>query len=209
MEDVLSIYELPYDKRFPVVCMDEASKQLIGEVASPTLPDIGKPYRQDYEYTRHGTCNQLMFCEPLRGWRHVEVSSRRTMIDWANAIRQLVDLHYPDAEKVRLVLDNLNTHTGASLYKAFSPSEARRILDRIEFHYTPKHASWLNMAEIEIGIMNRQCLNRRMDDQTYIQKQLAAWELQRNELKAKIHWTFTVDAARNKMKKYYPSIEAG
>jgi len=209
MEDVLSIYELPYDKRFPVVCMDEASKQLIGEVASPTLPDVGKPYRQDFEYTRHGTCNQLMFCEPLRGWRHVEVSSRRTMVDWANAIRQLVDMHFPKAEKIRLVLDNLNTHTGASLYKTFAPEEAKRILDRIEFHYTPKHASWLNMAEIEIGIMNRQCLNRRIDDQVLIKNEVAAWQLQRNESQAKIHWTFTVDAARNKMKKYYPSIQEG
>jgi len=209
MEDVLSIYELPYDKRFPVVCMDEASKQLIGEVASPTLPDIGKPYRQDYEYTRHGTCNQLMFCEPLRGWRHVEVSTRRTMVDWANAIRQLVDVHFPKAEKIRLVLDNLNTHTGASLYKTFAPSEAKRILDRIDFHYTPKHASWLNMAEIEIGVMNRQCLNRRINDQAVIQSEVAAWQLQRNQSEAKIHWTFTVDAARNKMKKYYPSIQEG
>lgn len=209
MEDVLSIYELPYNKRFPVVCMDEASKQLIGEVAPPTLPDIGKPYRQDYEYTRHGTCNQLMFCEPLRGWRHVEVSSRRTMVDWANAIRQLVDVHFPKAEKIRLVLDNLNTHTGASLYKTFAPAEARRILDRIDFHYTPKHASWLNMAEIEIGVMNRQCLNRRINDQTVIQNEVAAWQLQRNKSEAKIHWTFTVEAARNKMKKYYPSIQEG
>lgn len=209
MEDVLSIYELPYDKRFPVVCMDEASKQLIGEVASPTMVDIGKPYRQDYEYTRHGTCNQLMFCEPLRGWRHVEVSSRRTMIDWANAIRQLVDIHFPKAEKIRLVLDNLNTHTGASLYKTFAPNEAKRILDRIDFHYTPKHASWLNMAEIEIGIMNRQCLNCRLDDQTLIQNEVHAWQKQRNKAKAKIHWTFTVEAARNKMAKFYPSIEEG
>ena len=193
MEDVLGTYELPYDQRFPVVCMDEASKQLIGEVACPQRLAIGKPRRQDYEYVRHGTSNQFMFVEPLRGWRHVVVTARRTMQHWARCIRELADVHYPDAEKIRLVLDNLNTHTGASLYATFAPAEARRILDRLDIHYTPKHASWLNMAEIEIGVMNRQCLNRRIDDISVTTEEIAAWELQRNAQEAKIHWTFTVD----------------
>jgi len=209
MEDVLSVYELPYDPAFPQVCMDEASKQLIGEVAPPTAADVGRPRREDYEYVRHGTSNQFMFCEPLRGWRHVEVTERRTMQDWAWAIQRLVDVHYPEAERIRLVLDNLNTHTGASLYATFPPGEAKRILDRLEIHYTPKHASWLNMAEIEIGIMNRQCLNRRIDDIDVMAKEIAAWESQRNQAEAKIHWTFTVESARRKMKKTYPSIQDG
>jgi hypothetical protein len=209
MEDVLSVYELPYDPAFPQVCMDEASKQLIGEVAPPTAADVGQHRREDYEYVRRGTSNQFMFCEPLRGWRHVEVTDRRTMQDWARAIRRLVDVYYPDAQKIRLVLDNLNTHTGASLYATFEPAEAKRILDRLEIHYTPKHASWLNMAEIEIGIMNRQCLNRRIDDIAVMTSEIAAWESQRNQSEAKIHWTFTVEAARRKMKKTYPSIQDG
>lgn len=209
MEDVLSVYELPYDPDFPVVCMDEASKQLIGEVALPSRLDVGRPRREDYEYVRKGTCNQFMFCEPLRGWRHVVVTPSRTMKDWGRCIQQLVDEIYPQAQKIRLVLDNLNTHTGASLYATFSPPEAQRILNRLEIHYTPKHASWLNMAEIEIGIMNRQCLNRRLDNFALVTNEIAAWESQRNHSQAKIHWTFTVAAARNKMHRIYPSIEGG
>lgn len=206
---MLSIYELPYDSRYPVVCMDESSKQLIGEVSCPQPLKIGQPRRQDYEYVRRGTSNQFMFVEPLRGWRHVIVTARRTMIDWAHSIRELVDVHYPEAIKIRLVLDNLNTHTGASLYAAFEPGEAKRILDRLDLHYTPKHASWLNMAEIEIGIMNRQCLNRRIDDIAISTSEIAAWESQRNQQEAKIHWTFTIETARQKMNKTYPSIELG
>lgn len=209
MEDVLSVYEMPYDAEFPLVCMDEASKQLIGEITPPTLLDIDKPRREDYEYVRKGTCNQFMFCEPIRGWRHVIVSDRRTMQDWARAIQQLVDVHYRSAKKIRLILDNLNTHTGASLYATFEPTEAKRILDRLDIHYTPKHASWLNMAEIEIGIMNRQCLNRRIDDMQTMADEILAWELQRNQCEAKIHWTFTVKAARQKMKRIYPSFQDG
>jgi hypothetical protein len=209
MEDVLSVYELPYDPDFPVVCMDEASKQLIGEVTSPSPLDVGRPRREDYEYVRNGTSNQFMFCEPLRGWRHVIVTPSRTMKDWAGCIKELVNKIYPKAQKIRLVLDNLNTHTGASLYAAFSPPEAMRILSRLEIHYTPKHASWLNMAEIEIGIMNRQCLNRRIDNLPLVVKEIAAWESQRNQIQAKIHWTFTVAAARNKMHRIYPSIQDG
>jgi hypothetical protein len=209
MEDVLSVYELPYDPRFPVVCMDEASKQLIGEVTPPTAAAPGRSRRQDYEYVRCGTSNQFLFCEPLRGWRHVEVTPQRTMPEWARAIQHLVDVHFPGAEKIRLVLDNLNTHTGASLYATFPPAEAKRLWERLDIHYTPKHASWLNMAEIEIGIMNRQCLHRRLDSLDEVTQEVAAWERQRNQAEAKIHWTFTVEAARRKMYKTYPPIEDG
>ena len=207
MEDLLELYRLPYDPRYPVVCMDEASKQLIGEVRSPLPVAEGKAARYDGEYQRLGVCNQFMFVEPLRGWRKVFVRARRTMIDWAHCIREILDVHYPAAEKVRLVLDNLNTHTGASLYEAFSPVEARRLLERLEFHYTPKHGSWLNMAEIEIGVMNGQCLDRRIAQQQIISDEVTAWEAQRNEEEAKIRWTFTVSDARVKLVNIYPSIE--
>jgi hypothetical protein len=209
MEDVLSVYALPYDPRFPVVCMDEASKQLLGEVTPPTAAAPGRSRRQDYEYVRCGTSNQFLFCEPLRGWRHVEVTPQRTMPAWARAIQHLVDVYFPGAEKIRLVLDNLNTHTGASLYATFPPAEAKRLWERLDIHYTPKHASWLNMAEIEIGIMNRQCLNRRLDSLDEVTQEVAAWERQRNQAAAKIHWTFTIEAARRKMSKTYPSIQDG
>src|SRR6266576_3654098 len=153
MEDVLRVYQLPYDHRAPVVCMDEASKQLIGEVTAPLPLRVGRATCEDYEYERKGVCNPFMCCEPLRGWRHVRVTARRTRKDWAECIRELADVSYPHATRIRLVLDNLNTHTGASLYETFPPKEARRLLDRLEFHYTPKHASWLNMAEIELGVL--------------------------------------------------------
>ena len=207
MEDVLELYRLPYDPRYPVVCMDEASKQLIGEVRTPLPVAEGQPVRYDSEYERLGVCNQFMFVEPLRGWRKVFVRERRTMIDWAFCIREILDVHYPDAEKVRLVLDNLNTHTGASLYEAFSPTEARHLLSRLEIHYTPKHGSWLNMAEIEIGVMNGQCLDRRIPEQQIISEEVGAWEQQRNNDEAKIRWTFTVSDARVKLVKIYPSIK--
>lgn len=209
MEDVLSIYELPYDPNYPVVCMDEASKQLIGQVAAPTSLDVGQPRREDYEYVRCGTSNQFLFVEPLRGWRHVIVTEQRTMQDWASAVQHLVDDLFPLAKRIRLILDNLNTHTGASLYKTFAPAEAKRILDRLDLHYTPKHASWLNMAEIEIGIMNRQCLNRRIDDRELMRNEIAAWELHRNQMESKIHWTFTIEQARRKMTQTYPSFQDG
>ena len=207
MEDVLELYRLPYDPRYPVVCMDEASKQLIGEVRIPLPVAEGQPVRYDSEYERLGVCNQFMFVEPLRGWRKVFVRERRTMIDWAFCIREILDVHYPDAEKVRLVLDNLNTHTGASLYEAFSPTEARHLLSCLEIHYTPKHGSWLNMAEIEIGVMNGQCLDRRIPEQQIISEEVGAWEQQRNKDEAKIRWTFTVSDARVKLVKIYPSIK--
>jgi hypothetical protein len=209
MEDVLQVYQLPYDPEYPVVCLDEASKQLIGEVAIPVPAAPGRPARVDYEYERKGTCNLFMMCEPLRGWRHVRVTERRTRIDFAECIQELLYDHYPEATKVRLVMDNLNTHSGASLYEAFPPSEARRLLDRLEIHTTPKHGSWLDMAETEISIMNRQCLDRRIDDAGVIRSEVGAWEGERNEKGCKIHWTFTVAAARLKLRKIYPSVARG
>jgi hypothetical protein len=207
MDDVLQTYQLPYDPWYPVVCFDEACKQLLGEVRPSQRPKPGKPARVDYEYERKGVCHQFMMCEPLRGWRHVHVTARRTRRDYARCIRALVEEYYPKAKKIRLVQDNLNTHDGASLYEAFPPQKARRILDKIEFHYTPKHGSWLNMAETEIGIMNRQCLDCRLDDQHKLATQVAAWESKRNAKNARIHWTFTLAAARQKLRKLYPSIE--
>jgi len=161
----------------------------------------------DYEYERKGVCHQFMMCEPLRGWRHVRVTTRRTRQDYARCVRDLVETYYPQARKIRLVQDNLNTHDGASLYEAFAPQEARRLLDKIEFHYTPKHGSWLNMAETEIGIMKRQCLRGRMDQQSKLAAQVAAWERKRNAKRVCIHWTFTLAVARQKLRKLYPSIE--
>jgi hypothetical protein len=207
MEDVIQTYLLPYDPRYPVVCFDEACKQLFGEVRPAQRTRPRRPTRIDYEYERKGVCHQLMMCEPLRGWRHVKVSERRTRRDYAECVRELVDRHYPKAKQIRLVQDNLNTHDGASLYEAFPPTEARRLLDKIAFHYTPKHGSWLNMAETEINIMNSQCLNRRLDNQPLIAAEVAAWERKRNMAKACIHWTFTLAAARRKLRKLYPSIE--
>jgi hypothetical protein len=207
MEGVIQTYMLPYAPKRPVVCFDEASRQLFGEVRTPEPARPGAPARVDYEYEREGVCCQLVMCEPLRGWRHVTVTERRTRRDYAHCIRDMVDRHYPRATKVLLVQDNLNTHDGASLYEAFPPEEARRILDRIEFHYTPKHGSWLNMAETEISIMGRQCLDRRLESQARMAEEVAAWEKERNTRKVHIHWTFTIAAARQKLRKLYPSIE--
>ena len=205
MEALLELYREPYDARRPVVCMDEASKQLIAETRMAVPMQASQPVRYDYEYERKGVCNQLLFFEPLRGWRKVFVRERRTMLDWAWCIQQLLDRYYPEAQCVRLVLDNLNTHTGAALYQAFEPAEALRLLKRLEFHYTPKHGSWLNMAEIEIGVMNQQCLDRRLDDQNVVANEVAAWETQCNAEEAKVRWRFTVADARVKLKKLYPS----
>jgi len=206
MEDVLELYRKPYNPNYPVLCMDEASKQLIAETRVPLPAEEGQVARYDHEYERRGVCSQILFVEPLRGWRKVFVRERRTMIDWAFCLREILDLHYPNAIQMRLVLDNLNTHTGTSLYEAFLPAEARRLLERVEFHYTPKHGSWLNMAEIEIGVMNGQCLNRRIDSQQLVAEEVAAWEQRRNQEEAKINWSFTVSAARVKLTKIYPSI---
>ena len=207
MEDVIQSYLLPYNARRPVVCFDEASRQLFGEVQEPQPARQGKHAKVDDEYERKGTCNLFMMCEPLRGWRHVRVTDRRTRRDYADCVKELVDVHYPEAEKILLVQDNLNTHRGGSLYERFAPAEAMRILNRIEWHYTPKHGSWLNMAETEIGIANRQCLDRRLNCQTKLAQEVAAWENKRNEKKVRIHWTFTLAVARQKLRKLYPTIE--
>lgn len=207
MEDILSVYRRPYDPRYPLVCMDETNKQLIKEVRTPIPAKPGRVARYDSEYERNGVANLFIFYEPLAGQRHVSVTDRRTKQDWAHQVKTLLDVYYPDAEKVVLVMDNLNTHTGASLYETFEPEEARRRLDRLEIHYTPKHGSWLNMAEIEIGVMNCQCLDRRIAEQPIIAREVAAWEQQRNKEEAKIRWTFTVSDARVKLAKIYPAIE--
>ena len=207
MEDVIQTYMRPYDPRYPVVCFDEACKQLFGEVRPARPAGPGQPARVDYEYERKGVCHQLLMCEPLRGWRHVRVSERRTRRDYAQCVRELAEVHYPGARKIRLVQDNLNTHDGASLYEAFAPAEARRLLDKIEFHYTPKHGSWLNLAESEISIMNSQCLDRRLESVSEVAAEVAPWEAKRNARKARMHWTFTLAVARQKLRKLYPSNE--
>lgn len=207
MEDVLDVYRRPYDRKRPLVCMDETSKQLVGEKRVPVPAAVGQPARYDYEYVRNGTANVFLFCEPLAGKRQVRITARRTKVDWAHHARELVDQTYPRAEKVVLVMDNLNTHAAASLYEAFSPAEAKRVADRLEIHYTPKHGSWLNMAEIELGMLGRQCLDRRIADATTLQREAAAWESARNASQAKIDWRFTTVDARIKLKKLYPSIQ--
>ena len=206
MEDVLDVYTRPYDPRFPQVCMDETSKQLVGETRVPIAAAPGRPARYDYEYERHGVRNLFLFVEPLGGWRHVQVTDHRTKQDWAHAIQDLVDVHYPTAERIVLVMDNLNTHTPASLYEAFPPDEARRILGKLELHYTPKHGSWLNMAEIELSVLSRQCLDRRIPDHNTLVHEIAAWEAARNARQSTIDWRFTTADARIKLKRLYPSL---
>jgi hypothetical protein len=207
MEDVLALYHQPYDPLYPQVCFDEGTKQLIGEVRTPLPRQPGVPQRYDYEYERHGTCNLFMFFEPLRGWRHVQVTDRRTMLDYAQCLKDLVDVYYPDAERIRLVQDNLSTHKPAALYEAFAPAEARRILDKLEFHYTPKHGSWLNMAEIELNVLANQCLDRRIADKAFLSAEVAAWEAERNQKGAATDWRFTTEDARIKLKHLYPSLQ--
>ncbi len=206
MEDVLEVYKRPYDPAHPQVCMDEISKQLVSETRQPLPAQPGQPQRYDYEYRREGVCNLFIFFEPLRGQRHLKVTQRRTRQDWAWAMKDLVDVYYPDAERIIVVLDNLNTHNGASLYQAFEPAEARRILERLDFHYTPKHGSWLNMAEIELSVFARQCLNRRIPDQDTLQREVAALEAERNRVASTVDWRFTTADARIKLKKLYPVI---
>jgi len=207
MEDVLDVYQRPYDPRRPLVCMDETSKQLVGEtrVAVPMAP--GQPARVDYEYVRCGTANVFLFCEPLAGRRQVRITARRTRVDWAVSVRALVDEVYPRAEKIVLVMDNLNTHAASSLYEAFAPAQAKRIADRLEIHYTPKHGSWLNMAEIELGMLGRQCLDRRIDHVDQLMEEAAAWEAARNAKDVRVNWRFTTADARIKLKRLYPSID--
>ena len=208
MEDVIQTYLLPYDRRYPVVCFDEACKQLFGEVRPAQPAGRGTPARVDYEYERKGVCNQLLMCEPLRGWRHVRVSARRTRKDYALCVRELVDVYYPKVQKIRLVQDNLNTHDGASLYGAFAPQEARRLLDRIEFHYTPKHGSWLNMAELELAVLAQQRLDRRLADRASLEREVAAWRAARNRAGRGGNWRFTTEDARIKLRHLYPQLRA-
>ena len=207
MEDVLDVYKRPYDPRRPNVCLDETSKQLIGETRIPVPACPGQPARYDYEYKRNGVANLFMIFEPLVGKRHVKVTQRRTKIDWAYCVREMVDQIYPDAEQIVLVMDNLNTHNKYSLYEAFEPAEAKRIADKLEIHYTPKHGSWLDMAEIELGILARQCLSRRIDNMEQLKDEVAAWQVIRNTAEAKVNWRFTTKDARIKLKKLYPSFE--
>ncbi len=206
MEDVLDVYVRPYDPRVPQVCMDELSKQLVGETRVPVPAASGRPARVDYEYERHGTSNLFLFVEPLRGWRQVMVTERRTKQDWAHAIQALVDVHYPDAERIVLVLDNLNTHGIGSLYEAFPPEEARRISRKLELHYTPKHGSWLNIAEIELSVLGRQCLDRRIPDPADLEHEVTTWMVERNIKQRTVDWRFTTADARIKLKRLYPSF---
>jgi len=205
MEDVLDLYEEPYNPKRPKVCFDETNKQLVEEKRSAQPMKPGYPERYDYEYKRNGTRNLFMFFEPQRGWRHVEVTERRTAQDFAHQMKWLVDEVYGEAEVVRVVLDNLNTHRTASLYETFEPAEARRIAKRLEFHYTPKHGSWLNMAEIELSVFSRQCLDRRIPDEETLRREVATLEEERNRVQATVNWQFTSEDARVKLKRIYPS----
>ncbi len=198
MEDVLDVYTRPYDPLHPSVCFDESNKQLVAEKIEPLAIESGQPERYDYQYERNGTANLFMFFEPLAAWRHVEVTDRRTAIDYAKQMKYLVDERYPDAIKITVIHDQLNTHVPASLYKAFAPAEAKRILDKLEFHYTPKHGSWLNMAEIELSVLARQCLDRRIPDQATLKQEVAAWEAKRNQGNHSVDWRFTTADARIK-----------
>lgn len=207
MEEVLDLYQQPYDENEPLVCFDESSKQLIGETRDPLPMEAGKPQRYDTEYERKGTANIFMFFEPLGNWRHVEVTDRRTKIDFAHCMQALVDDFYPDADLVHVVMDNLNTHKLASLYEAFPAEKAHRIARRLQFHYTPKHGSWLNMAEIELSILSRQCLSRRIDTKLILSQEVQAWESERNHTESTIDWRFTTKDARIKLKHLYPSLD--
>ena len=207
MEDVLEVYKRPYDPKRSVVCLDETSKQLIGEVQTPLPAAPGQVAQYDYEYVRNGVANVFMVFEPLAGQRDVEVTDRRTKKDYAERLRKLSDEVYPQAERIVLVQDNLNTHSPASLYEAFAPAQAQRLTERFEFHYTPKHGSWLDMAEIELGILGRQCLSQRIDKIQDLRRQVDAWEKSRDEAEVKVNWQFTTADARIKLKKLYPTLE--
>jgi len=205
MEDVLDLYAEPYNEKRPTVGFDETSKQLIKETRQPLPATAGQPERYDYEYARNGVCNLFLFCEPKRGYRHIEVTEQRTMVDFAHQMKWLVDEGYPEAEVIRVVLDNLNTHKPASLDETFAPAEARRILKKLEFHYTPKHGSWLNIAEIELSVVSRQCLDRRIGDEETLKREIKKLEDERNAASAKIEWRFTTEDARQKLHRLYPS----
>jgi hypothetical protein len=206
MESVLDVYKTPYDKRYPVVCMDESPKQLIKQTRIPIARKPGQDTKEDYEYSRQGVANIFIANEPLKGKRYIRIKKSKTKKDWAYFVKYIADQLYPRAVKIRLVMDNLNTHTPSALYETFPPEEAKRIWDRFEFIYTPKHGSWLNMAEIELNVLMGQCLNRRIDAMTTIRKEVRAWEKDRNNKKAKINWQFKTDNARIKLKRLYPTI---
>jgi hypothetical protein len=209
MEDTLEVYQRPYSSTHVLVCIDETSKQQVKETRAPLLGQAGKPCRYDYEYERTGVSNLFMIFAPLEGWRHVKVTDRRTNVDFAHCLKDLVDLHFPQAQKIVLMSDNLNTHKPAVLYEAFSPQEARRIIEKIAWHHTPKHGSWLNMAETELSTLTKQCLNRRIPDQDTLRAEVAAWEQSRNAARCRVDWQFTTHDARIKLKRLYPSFQAG
>ena len=206
MEDVLDIYHRPYDEGRPLVCLDEASEQLVGEVIEPIPAEPGQPERFDYEYVRNGTANLFMISEPLLGWRAVSVTDRRTAVDFAEVLRWLAEEIHPDAERIVLVMDNLNTHKLASLYEAFEPERARRIAERLEIHHTPRHGSWLNVAEIELSVLARQCLDRRIETREGLEREVAAWEEGRNERGVEVRWQFTTADTRIKLRRLYPAL---
>jgi hypothetical protein len=206
MEDVLDVYHRPRDPECPVVCLDETSKQLVAETRVPMPAKPGRPARHDYEYERNGTANLFMLFAPLEGWRHVKVTDRHTAVDYAHLLKEVSDTWFPNVPKIALVQDNLNTHKPASLYEAFPAEEARRLVERFEWHYTPKHGSWLNMAEIELSVLTTQCLDRRIPDKAMLTEETAAWEAERNNKHSKADWQFTTADARVKLKRLYPSI---
>lgn len=206
MEDILELYHRPHDPKRPLVCFDESSKQQTKEVRQPIPAQQGQVAKYDTEYKRNGTSNLFMFFAPLEAWREVKVTDRRTMVDWAHCMRDLVDVHFPKAEMIILVMDNLNTHRLASLYLAFPPEEARRIIEKLDIHYTPVHGSWLNMAEIEFSALSKQCLNRRIPDQVSLKQEVSAWTESRNSASTTVNWRFTTEDARIKLHRLYPSI---
>jgi hypothetical protein len=208
MEDILEVYQRPYDPDRPVVCLDEQPTQLIAETRTPLAGEPGQPQRYDYEYERAGTANNFMVTEPLAGWRKVNVRATKTALDLAHEVKELLDIDYPNAEKVVLVWDNLNTHAPASLYKAFPPAEARRLLNRLEIHYTPKHGSWLDMAEIELSVFTKQCLTRRIPDIDTLRREAKAWAMRRNNEQTGVNWHFTTADARIKLNRLYPQVQA-
>jgi hypothetical protein len=207
MENVLDVYKLPYNPLEPIVCLDESTKQLIGSTRKTLPMGIGREQKEDYEYIRKGVCNIFMANEPLKGKRYVKITKRKTRKDWALFIKELAEEIYPAARKIKLVMDNFKTHHASSLYETFEPSEAKRIWDRFDFIYTPKHGSWLNMAEIELNVLMGQCLNRRIDNEDEVKEEVSAWESNRNNKKVKINWQFTKKKARRKLKRLYPSIQ--
>jgi hypothetical protein len=206
MEDVLEVYQRPHDPEYPVVCVDETSKQLVAETRVPVAAKPGQPARYDYEYKRNGTANLFMIFAPLEGWRHVEVTDRHTAVDYAQILKAVADMNFPKAKKIVLVQDNLNTHKPASLYEAFPAAEARRLVERFEWHYTPKHGSWLDMAESELSVLSGQCLDRRIADKQTLTEEVAAWEKSRNKKHVKADWQFTTADARVKLKRLYPAL---